>query len=186
MRVPILIIFIFLSSISFGQTNEDLRAKQFFQSEYLEKNYEKYHGEVTQSGSFFTFGNNTLKLGSVNNSLSTIFSIGILYPSIIYFGPSNFKRRMDGTVDTISIEQNVLLNPKSNDTLKIFELEEIKFIEVPDTKKRFRFWLYTKGMLNPTVCFFELTNKQATDKTDILNFIKGSTLTFFKEGWIII
>ena len=169
-----------------GQTNEDLETKQFFQSDYLEKVYEKYHEKIVQTGSFFTFRNNTLEVESANDSLSAIFSNGILYPNIIYYGPSKFKRNFDRTVDTMSVELKALLNPISNDTLKLIGLEELKLIEGPYTKKRFRFWHYTKKMLNPTVCFFELTNNYATDKTDILNFIIGSTLTFFKEGWIII
>jgi hypothetical protein len=34
--------------------------------------------------------------------------------------------------------------------------------------------------------FIELTNDKATPTTNIVDFIKGAKLTFFKEGWIII
>jgi hypothetical protein len=42
------------------------------------------------------------------------------------------------------------------------------------------------GFANPTVYFFELTNKNATATTDLITFINGAKLTFFDEGWVII
>ena len=41
-------------------------------------------------------------------------------------------------------------------------------------------------MANPQVYLFELRNENATEKTDWEKWIKGSKLTFLKDGWIII
>jgi len=68
----------------------------------------------------------------------------------------------------------------------ITDIEEIKFAEESPQKRRFRFLLYKKGMFNPTVCVFELKNTKAKIKTDLEKFIHNATLSFFKEGWIMI
>jgi hypothetical protein len=73
-----------------------------------------------------------------------------------------------------------------NDSLRITDFEEVPFLNKSPTIRRFRFWLFTKGFMNPTVYFIELTNENATSKTDIRSFIKDSNLTFFINGWIII
>jgi hypothetical protein len=91
-----------------------------------------------------------------------IFSSGIFYPSVI-------------TGQSLS-----------DYCLIISNFEELDFLSKTPTQKKFRFWLQGIGIVNPTVCFIELTNQDATENTDIETFIKGASLTFYKEGWIII
>lgn len=68
--------------------------------------------------------------------------------------------------------------------------------------KRFSFWSFPKKIenpkdstsidyilstrINPDVYYFELKNEYADENTDLIEFIKGSKLTFFKHGGIII
>jgi hypothetical protein len=73
-----------------------------------------------------------------------------------------------------------------NDSVKISDLEELKFLSKSHKIKRFRFWYYLPGFNNPQVYFIELTNSKATRKMKIHEFIKGSELTFIKGAWLII
>ncbi len=68
----------------------------------------------------------------------------------------------------------------------ISNIEELQFTETSPKRKRFRFILHKKGVFNPTVCFFELTNVSATQTTSLIEFIEDAKLTFFKQGWIMI
>jgi hypothetical protein len=91
-------------------------------------------------------------------------------------------------VDSLTDVQKIFKNPFQTDTLYIYpgSIEELKFLEISPRVKRFRFWLRLNGIANPFVYLFELTNENATKQTDIENFIKGASLTFFKQGWIVI
>ena len=89
-------------------------------------------------------------------------------------------------LDTLSTMQKVFYNMTRTDSLTISDFEELKFLNKSNTQKRFRFWLFRKGTANPTVCFIELTNDKANDKTDFTTFINGAVLTYFKSGWIVI
>ena len=48
------------------------------------------------------------------------------------------------------------------------------------------FWLYNKGMANPTECYFELHNDKGTKEMAIDDFIKNSKLTFYHRGTLIL
>ncbi|MBE9584075.1 hypothetical protein IM792_06425 [Mucilaginibacter sp. JRF] len=78
-----------------------------------------------------------------------------------------------------------LLYPEIIFGYHVSDIEELDFIKTSPKKRRFRFLLYTKGMHNPTVCFFELSNPKANGNMDMRDFIQNSTLTFFKRGWIM-
>ena len=69
---------------------------------------------------------------------------------------------------------------------QINNIEELKFIETDQQKRRFKFLLYRKGLLNPTVCFFELKNVKANKEISLSEFIQNANLTFFRQGWIMI
>lgn len=68
----------------------------------------------------------------------------------------------------------------------VSNVDELKVENLSLKKKRFKFLLYRKRMVNPTVCFFELTNNKSDEKTDLKKFISGASLTFFKRAWIMI
>lgn len=69
---------------------------------------------------------------------------------------------------------------------RISNIEEIKFIKKSPQQRRFRFLFYQKGLLNPTICFFELINSNATQGTVLTEFVNSARLTFFKQGWVMI
>lgn len=81
---------------------------------------------------------------------------------------------------------NGILYPALIGGNRISDIEELKTADLPPQKKRFALLLYHKLFLNPTKCFFELKNEQATASTGLTEFIKNANLTFFKLGWIMI
>lgn len=81
-------------------------------------------------------------------------------------------------------------------------LHELSQINPNPQTKRFSFWTFPKRIENPTdstsidyilstrinpdVYYFELENLNADTDMDLIEFIKGAHLTFFKYGGIII
>jgi hypothetical protein len=139
---------------------EDSWAIQLFEKNYSKQIFKKYKGDIFVNGDTIKYSNFSI-LAFVPTKFKLIFSSGILYPEIIMsLGPSKIYA--------------------------IGNFEEQFFLENSTTHKRFKFWLTRKELSNPVACFIELTNQSATDKTYVETFIKGASLTFYKEGWLII
>jgi hypothetical protein len=164
---------------------EDYWAEQLFKNEYCKTHFDKYKGDIVINANSFIFGDKTFVIVNTPNELKPIFSSGIFYPAIIT-GDTKSVVKSQAELDTLSTAQKVFYNMTRTDSLTISGFEELKFLTKSNTQKRFRFWLFRKGTANPTVCFIELTNDKAHDKTDLTTFIDGAVLTFFKSGWIVI
>jgi hypothetical protein len=164
---------------------ENYWAEQLFEKEYSKKFFEKFKGDILVTGNNFTYGDQTLIVVNTATELNRIFSTGLFFPSIITGNRKTIVKSKQ-ELDTLPIAQQVFYDLTRTDSLTISDVEELNFLTKTNTVKRFRFWLFRKGSANPTVCFFELTNKKANDKTDLTSFINGATLTFFKSGWVVI
>ena len=160
---------------------EDKWAKKLIKKEYSKKEYNSFSGDIKiLDDETILYDSNVLKIYNTCKYLKPIFQKGIIYPDI-----------MTGSIPVrkgliTNQELNSLAFLSSPDSLQITDFEELKFIKISQKTKIFRFWLYTKGVINPTVCFLTLYNESANHKTDIATFINGSRLTFFIKGWIII
>lgn len=150
------------SKVEFKNQNEteDSAEVQFFNRWYSEQKFPRYKGIIVISGDTARYADKYILIPT-SKEFRNIFSGGIFYPEIIGSGKSELR-------------------------LAIYNFRELKALNDLPSRKRYWFWLYENGLLNPIVCFIELTNQNATDKTDIETFINGASLTFFKEGWIII
>ena len=164
---------------------EDYWAEQLFEKEYSKKHFDKFKGDIVINGDGFIYCEKTFVVVNTPKELKAIFSSGLFYPAIIT-GDTKPVVRSQAELDTLSTSQKVFYNMTFSDSLTISEFEELKFLTKSNTQKRFRFWLFRKGVANPTVCFIELTNDKANDKTELTTFINGATLTFFKSSWIVI
>lgn len=164
---------------------ENYWAEQLFEKEYSKKYFKKFKDDILVTGNNFTYGDQTLIVVHTPKELNRIFSTGLFFPSIIT-GDSKTVVKSKPELDTLPIAQQVFYNLTRTDSFTISGVEELNFLTKTNTVKRFRFWLFRKGSANPTVCFFELTNEKANDKTDLASFINGATLTFFKSGWVVI
>src|SRR5690606_7909924 len=81
-------------------------------------------------------------------------------------------------------------------------LQELFQINPNPQTKRFSFWSFPKRIenpvdstsvdyilstrVNPDVYYFELENTNADENTELIEFIKGAELSFFKYGGIIL
>jgi hypothetical protein len=137
---------------------EKSQAKRIFKLEYKKQFFEKYKGAIrTLDENHISYGKALIEIYNCDKKLKPIFTNGLFYPQIL-----------------------------KTDTLQISVLEEQTFLSNSPKIKRFKFWLYTKGLLNPTVYFIELTNNKATKNSSLIDFFKGSRLTFAKKAWLII
>lgn len=141
---------------------EDFWAKEKFRKEYKKENYKRYSTRIIAlNESTYQYGSLFFTISEPADPIKQLFIAGILYPSLIS-------------------------SPFRSDTLSIGNFNELQFPELSPTVKRFSCWVSIQGFANPIVYMFELTNEQATKQTDLKSFIMGASLTFFKQGNIII
>jgi hypothetical protein len=168
---------------------ENYWAKKLFDERYTPQSFERFKGKVVVIGrDSIKFDTVILEVGIYDKALKTIFEKGIFYPGILDYGHTEITLRNYGAMSHFDKADTEKSSIRSKRILNysISNLEEIKFISDSRHTKKFRFWLRDKKVLNPEVCFFELTNDKATEQTDLATFIDGSKLTFFAHGWIII
>lgn len=172
---------------------EDYEAAELFRNDYKTQFYKRYTEPIIINGDTYNYNDKVLTVQS-NSAMRAIFEKGIFYPEII---AQSFKYLPKTKIlhitsigkqktDTVATPKKVSDNISVKDSLTIYSFEELKFLEKSPKTKRFRFWLFNKGLLNPIVYFMELTNDNATSETTMSSFIDGAKLTFFEEGWVII
>jgi predicted small secreted protein len=173
---------------------EDYWAVELFKRDYKRQQYEIYKGSIIMYGNTYRYNDIVLTVYT-NPELKAIFKKGIFYPGIMgeSFKDRTKIRLMKDTMmeqqkkDTSKKMKKFDNNLVGTDSLTIHNFEELRFLSSTPKQKRFRFWLEGKyPIANPTVCFLELTNENATATTDIITFINGAKLTFFEEGWVIL
>jgi hypothetical protein len=158
---------------------EDYWASERFKREYKKESYERYSGPIKELDTTkYQFGPQVLIVTGSSRAVRQLFMLGILYPSLI--APPSDKS------DSLTDGQTTFLNVFRADTLRIGSIKELKFSQSSPTVKRFSCWVGWPKIANPFTYLFELTNEQATQETDLETFIKGASLTFFKQGSIII
>ncbi|WP_316768965.1 hypothetical protein [Pedobacter frigiditerrae] len=188
----LLILFFLLNCFVFkviGQTNESSNyefAKRTFKSEYKKQSFEKYDGVIKIiNESTFKFGEKTLTIINTDNSLLKIFKKGIFNPDIV-FGAGTSKPLTQNQIDTMSTNEKVFYNMVRNDSLNISSVKELVKLNPNYKTKRFVFWLFNPGRLNPTEYYFELYNDNANYKSSLNEFLENAKMTFFYKGTIII
>jgi hypothetical protein len=156
--------------------SENKKAKDFFHENSKRTEYNRFTGRIEIiDEKTIKFDEEVLFIKLENKSLKGIFENGIFYPELIT-GPVQRGLARKAELDSMLFR---------NDSLLISDFEELKFLNKSPNVKKFRFWVFSKGAINPTVCFLEFVNDKATSKTDLETFILNSTLTFFKVGWLI-
>jgi|GEM_PF-2206656 len=151
---------------------EDFWAQEFFKNEYKKQNHERFIGKIKilneyesldNNGNFITnaneisFGNRVVKINLTDNKFRSIFENGILYPDLI-----------------------------SEKYFKIWDLEELTFLNNSPKIKKFRMFVNMPELIYPQVFLLELKNEFANKKTDLTEFIKNAELTFMKRAWSMI
>ena len=164
---------------------EDYWAEQLFEKDYKKQVFKKYKGKIVQNSDGFKYADQSLVVVDIPEEQRTIFAKGILYPAII-IGALTAKTKSKQDFHKMTEQERSVNGWVRTDSLTISHFQQLPSLSKSMTEKRFRFWLYRQGFRNQQVCFVELTNKRATIKTDLLTFISGAVLTFYKTGWMVI
>jgi len=150
---------------------EDFWAQEFFKDEYEKQNHNKFSGEIKivneyksldDNGNFITntneisFGNRVVEINLNDNKLRSIFENGILYPDLI-----------------------------SEKYFKIWDLEELGFLNKSPKIKRFRIFVNMPERIYTQIILLELKNESADNQTSTSEFIENAELTFIKEAWLM-
>jgi len=190
----ILILQISLTMIIFenhllGQTQEKQEekwAKDIFNKRTQILDYPKFKGQITiLDSNSFKFNEKTLIIDNPGEGLKVLLTNGIFYPNIIT-GNSVALIKTQQQVDSLSDSQKVFYNMSRTDSLRISDFEELKSLNKSPTQKKFKFYLYRLGIMNPTVYYIELTNENATNDFNQLEFMKGCKVTYIEKGSILL
>ena len=143
------------------------------------QNYMRFDGKILiVNENTIKYDDEVLLIYNTSNELKAIFEKGIFYPSIIT-GPVkkglSRKEELDSTMKILR-----------NDSLSISDFEEQNNFGGSPKEKKFEFLLFSKGRMNPTVYYIELTNDNATRETDLKTFINGARLSLVTKGSILI
>ncbi|GAA3737507.1 hypothetical protein GCM10022422_21000 [Flavobacterium ginsengisoli] len=181
--------------LSFGKTiaqNDDLSSlryqfsKEVFEKKYSRKYFERFKGKILiLNENSIQFDEKTLILTNVNNDYISIFTKGVFYPNIITENSTSILKTKE-ELSKMTKDEKMIYNFNKTDSIRISNFHELKRLNPNPQTKRFVFWRYRKGMVNPTECYFELENKKASTETSLADFIENSQLTFYYRGTIII
>lgn len=153
----------------------------FAQSE----NYERYKGEIKVINDTIEYHGTFFIVSGINDTAKIIFKKGILYPAVLAGKQNGETLPTSKRTDTASTNNKTTLEWGSH-YLAISNVREISSDISSSQVKVFKFWIFRKGIMNPSEYIFTLTNKDSNDSTDLSTFIIGSQLTSFKFVTIII
>ena len=191
MRILLLSILLLINVTSiFGQNLEEGKyrfAKEVFNSsKYKKGNYPKFQKNIEFIGNnTYKFGEKTITISIENKRYETLFKKGIFNPDVV-FGEGTTKPKDKSELDTLALDQKIIYNLTRNDSLSICCLEELEALNPNPQTKRFRFWHFRVGSVNPAEYYIEFYNKKATTKTSIEEFIENAEMTFYYLGTIIL
>jgi hypothetical protein len=114
-----------------------------------------------------------IMLHYINPDYLPLFEKGIISPLAIQGNRSGNIMKIPPPDSIANPKLYALIRPDSLSTLS------------PATK-RFKCYVWRKGLANPSFYVFELKNDKADNKTDTRTFIIGATLTFFEFISILI
>ncbi len=172
-----------------GQTQEKLElkwAKENFKENHQTQLYPKFTGKIIKLDSnSYKFDEKTLTIDNPSNELKCLLENGIFYPGIITENRDTVTKTKQ-ELDSLSESERLFYNMSRTDSLRISDFEELKSIEKSPKQRRFKFYLYRLGSMNPQICFIELTNENAKKDFSLGEFIKDCKVTYFEKGSILL
>jgi hypothetical protein len=181
---------LFLSNLQilFGQEgniNIYRNAKEIVDSKHYKKNnYSRFDKEIIiLESEVYQYGEKYLKISLENKEYENIFKKGIFNPDVVFGDKTTNKIKAE--LDTLLQDQKTFYNLVRNDSISICCVEELRKLNPNPQTKRFIFWLFRIGVVNPTEYYFELYNKDATLETSVEDFIENSNMIFYFKGTLI-
>lgn len=166
MKISLAILVLLFASVSFGQDLDEVKyehiRKLFPGDGKNKKEYSRFQLKIDSVGkNYYKYGDRIIFL-NFQNIPAENFVLSGFNPEIL-FGEG-----------------------KKGDSINLCCLQELEKINPDAQTRRFSFWLFSKLFLNPTEWYIELYNKNATKETPLADFFKGSVMTFYYAGTIII
>jgi hypothetical protein len=166
-------------------TAENEFAADVFKTKYKKGSFERFPQKVQLiDDNTFQFGEKILQISFEEKLLRPIFEKGIFNPDVI-FGQTT-RPPTKSISDTLDSSQKEFYNLIRNDSLKICCIKEVKGLNPNPQTKRYKFWVFDLGLINPTEYYFELYNEHANQDTPLDEFLKNARMTFYYKGSIII
>lgn len=159
---------------------------RIFETEYKSETYEKYKGKISVAGNTVKYDSTVLFAYSEIPACHALFKSGILYPGVFNGDKSGEISKSQNTPDPSGLNKNPLYFFIRLDSMGVSILDELLSSSNSPTIKRFKLYLSRQGFMNPSMYVFELTNTQATDTTNLIDFINGARLTFLKFVSVLI
>ena len=173
MRLLIPILFIFNLTNSFAQNNE---------LDFQE--CKRFTGKIEHiSPNVYKFGDKVLTVKTAT-PLKKIFEKGIFNPDVIFGEETTIKSKAE--IDALSETEKVFFDMSRNDSLVISFFksqnfgptsQRVKQVSTPQ-RKWFKFWVFKRGISNPSEYIVELYNDKATKETTMEEFIEDSKMRF--------
>jgi hypothetical protein len=126
-----------------------------------------------------------LTIGNISEEHKLIFTNGLFYPNI-KTGNKVAETKTQEEIKAMSVSEKVFYNMGRTDSLNIGHFEELEKLNIGSKSKRFVFWLYSKASMNPTECYIELINENATSGTSFIEFLDNARLSFYHRGTLIL
>ena len=173
------------NNISTQGEQEKYWAQKVFDGEYNPQFYELYKGGITYpSEKTFNYDGSIIRANFPETDYQIIFERGILYPSL--FTGENDGRVLKNLEISDSQRKNSFFALWRTDSLYIGIMEDLQFLNPSNKIKRYKLYLGRPGLANSSMYIFELTNENATDKTELKTFLKEARLTYLKFVSILI
>lgn len=165
-----------------GADQADCWHEEAFQKDYSPETYTSYGGEIKRVKNAFAFGGKVL-ITDGNPLLTEAAAKGLICPQLLV-GDSVLRK--DWTAwKAQSVQKRTFQDLVYPDTISISDLTEIKAISSPQ-RRRFSCWMRVPRLSNPSYLYIEITNPKATPNLDDASFLAGCTLTFLKQGSLIL
>ena len=177
-----------LSINVFGQktekpTSKDKAAIEHFKNDYKKKNYKKFSGNISVKDNQVLFDTKIIYYDKSDKITKLILQEGLVYPQLLTdFQIDKFENEdSDRTQKRFVRLQKNWKDSFEVNNIKLSNASELLFLSSDVKVKRFKISCKDPKFPNIMVYYFELTNKNATDKTPLEEFIKNSKLTYIYQ-----
>ena len=155
----------------------------FYSGQYKKRRHPGYPQQIEEiAKDWFRYGDRIINIAIEDTSFRRFFTSGIFNPDIIF---GKLPDPVSQTGDT-SAQTGLVNSFFRSDSLSICCFEELSALNPDPQTRRFSFWLFKPGLMNPTEYYIEFYNKHAIKKTSSAKFIAGSYMTFFAVGTVIL
>lgn len=160
-------VFILLTFQAFAQNEMDTRCMKTIKEFSVDVHFPKFTGLIIVSKDTIRFDSSVVIINDTGPEIKKVFELGLIFPKLIYGASTTNSGRFE-------FKKNI-----GADTLRISNVQELQFPNQRPETRCFSFLLWQRGILNPCLYLFELTNERAKSHLPIKDFIQKADVTAF-------